>query len=64
MADQKRPNNDRKPRPKYNPSNKEQASRPNNKNKKRWHKHHKKPVDMATKLKQLQAYINDEFHMS
>jgi hypothetical protein len=40
--------------------NKEQGSQ---KKKKRWKKrHHKKPVDMAKKLEQLQAHINGEYH--
>ena len=61
MAEQKRNDNQKKPRPKYNPNNKEHASKNKNK-KKRWHKHHKKPVDMNTRLEQLAAYINGEFH--
>ena len=61
MVDQKKVQTRKKPRPKYNPNNKERAA--NNK-KKRWHKnkHHKKPVDMAKRLEQLQAYINGEYH--
>ena len=59
MTDQKRINKDKKPRPKYNPNNKEQGSQ---KKKKRWKKHQKKPVDMNKKLQELQSYINGEYH--
>jgi len=60
MAEDKRIVNNRKPRPKYNPNNKEQASK--NK-KKRWKNHKKsKQVDMGTRLQELQAYINSEYH--
>ena len=49
----------RKPRPKYNPNNKEQGSR----NKKRWKKHYKKPKkDLGKSIEELQAFINDKYH--
>ena len=52
-----------KPRPKYNPNNKEQAS---NKNKKRrWKKHYKKPKkNLGESLQELQAFINGKYHAS
>ena len=50
----------RKPRPKYDPNNKEQAS--TNK-KRRWKKHHKKPKkDLGKSLQELQALINSKYH--
>jgi hypothetical protein len=53
----------RKPRPKYNPDNKEQASyKPK---KKRWKKHHKKPKkDLGKSLLDLQEHFNDKYHAS
>jgi hypothetical protein len=50
----------RKPRPKYNPNNKEQGSQ--NK-KKRWKKHYKQPKkDLGKSLQELQSFINGKFH--
>jgi len=53
----------RKPRPKYNPNNKEQASyKPK---KKRWKKHHKKAKkNLAESLIELQAHFNDKYHVT
>ena len=53
----------RKPRPKYNPNNKEQAS--NKPNKKRWKKWHKKPKkDLGKSLLELQEHFNGKYHSS
>ena len=50
----------RKPRPKYDPNNKEQA---NTSKKRRWKKHHKKPKkDLGKSLQELQALINSKYH--
>lgn len=59
MAEEKRVNQkQRNSKQRFTPKNKEQGSK-----KKRWKNHKKsKPVDIGTRLEQLQAYINGEFH--
>lgn len=48
----------RKPRPKYDQNNKEQANK-----KRRWKKHHKKPKkDLGKSIEELQAFINSKYH--
>ena len=49
----------RKPRPKYDPRNKEQASN----KKRRWKKHYKKPKkDLGQSLKELQEYFHRNYN--
>ena len=49
----------RKPRPKYDPNNKEQA---NTNKKRRWKKHHKKPKkDLGESLKELQEHFHRNY---
>lgn len=60
MTEEKKAKVRRKPRPKYNPNNKEKASV----NNKKWKKRHKKSKkDFNESLQELQAYINGNFHV-
>ena len=61
MTEDKKVKVRRKPRPKYNPDNKEQAS--HNNKKRRWKKHHKKPKkDLGQSLMDLKAHFNNKYH--
>ena len=59
MAEEKKfDHKNHNPKRKFIPKNKEQGSK-----KKRWKNHKKsKQVDIGTRLQELQAYINSEYH--
>ncbi len=48
-----------KPRPKYNPKNKEHGSK---KKKIKWRKKPRQKKDLGESLKELQAHINSRYH--